>query len=130
MEKYDPTIEDSYRKVSGVEGADCSQLLCVFMLLGFCCWLISRSTFIYVSGTIVFDRAEEDFSILRAEGVYTSVRVVCILHKDAVASIDLKLISTFYLLLFSLSQQVEVDGQQCMLEILDTAGTVSQVSTP
>lgn len=26
-----------------------------------------------------------------------------------------------------LQQQVEVDGQQCMLEILDTAGTVSQV---
>lgn len=24
-------------------------------------------------------------------------------------------------------QQVEVDGQQCMLEILDTAGTVSEV---
>ena len=26
-----------------------------------------------------------------------------------------------------LLQQVEVDGQQCMLEILDTAGTVSQL---
>lgn len=26
-----------------------------------------------------------------------------------------------------LMQQVEVDGQQCMLEILDTAGTVSVV---
>lgn len=26
---------------------------------------------------------------------------------------------------FSPQQQVEVDGQQCMLEILDTAGTVS-----
>lgn len=26
-------------------------------------------------------------------------------------------------------QQVEVDGQQCMLEILDTAGTVSQSQT-
>ena len=24
-------------------------------------------------------------------------------------------------------QQVEVDGQQCMLEILDTAGTVSEL---
>lgn len=29
---------------------------------------------------------------------------------------------TFYSISF---QQVEVDGQQCMLEILDTAGTVS-----
>ena len=29
-------------------------------------------------------------------------------------------------LLAFLQQQVEVDGQQCMLEILDTAGTVSQ----
>lgn len=27
--------------------------------------------------------------------------------------------------IFLLLQQVEVDGQQCMLEILDTAGTVS-----
>lgn len=27
------------------------------------------------------------------------------------------------------SQQVEVDSAQCMLEILDTAGTVSQNST-
>lgn len=31
-----------------------------------------------------------------------------------------------YLFVF-LQQQVEVDGQQCMLEILDTAGTVSHV---
>lgn len=30
---------------------------------------------------------------------------------------------------FSLLQQVEVDGQQCMLEILDTAGTVSKLHT-
>lgn len=28
-----------------------------------------------------------------------------------------------------LLQQVEVDGQQCMLEILDTAGTVSELYT-
>lgn len=42
-------------------------------------------------------------------------------------TLALKLISTFPLL--SLLQQVEVDGQQCMLEILDTAGTVSQVCT-
>lgn len=27
-------------------------------------------------------------------------------------------------------QQVEVDCQQCMLEILDTAGTVSMISFP
>ena len=27
-----------------------------------------------------------------------------------------------------LPQQVEVDGQQCMLEILDTAGTVSELT--
>lgn len=30
---------------------------------------------------------------------------------------------------FFLLQQVEVDGQQCMLEILDTAGTVSELYT-
>lgn len=30
---------------------------------------------------------------------------------------------------FFLLQQVEVDGQQCMLEILDTAGTVSKLYT-
>lgn len=29
--------------------------------------------------------------------------------------------------MFLSQQQVEVDGQQCMLEILDTAGTVSRV---
>lgn len=28
----------------------------------------------------------------------------------------------------SYRKQVEVDGQQCMLEILDTAGTVSRIS--
>lgn len=28
---------------------------------------------------------------------------------------------------FFFPQQVEVDGQQCMLEILDTAGTVSEL---
>jgi len=28
----------------------------------------------------------------------------------------------------SYRKQVEVDGQQCMLEILDTAGTVSQLT--
>lgn len=34
-------------------------------------------------------------------------------------------------LLFCIFQQVEVDGQQCMLEILDTAGTVcSYCSNP
>lgn len=75
VEKYDPTIEDSYRKVSGVEGADCSQLLCVLVPLGSCCGLISPSTprFIYVSLTTVFGCAEEDFSILRARRlpVYT-----------------------------------------------------------
>lgn len=40
--------------------------------------------------------------------------------------------SIFYLFLFYflLMQQVEVDGQQCMLEILDTAGTVSVVGLP
>lgn len=86
--------------------------------------------FLFVCGTVAFDCAEEDFSILSAFQFTHSARAVCILHKDAVASIDLKLISTFSVLLFSVSQQVEVDGQQCMLEILDTAGTVSQVSTP
>lgn len=30
----------------------------------------------------------------------------------------------YYNLVISVFQQVEVDGQQCMLEILDTAGTV------
>ena len=30
---------------------------------------------------------------------------------------------------FVLFQHVEVDGQQCMLEILDTAGTVSATFT-
>lgn len=34
-----------------------------------------------------------------------------------------KYLSHFFLFFFPL-QQVEVDGQQCMLEILDTAGTV------
>ena len=36
------------------------------------------------------------------------------------------LLKKIYQIVF-LQQQVEVDGQQCMLEILDTAGTVSQV---
>lgn len=65
MEKYDPTIEDSYRKVSA-GGADCSQLLCVFMPLAFCFWLMSLSTpvLIYVSLTIVFECAEENLSTL------------------------------------------------------------------
>lgn len=64
VEKYDPTIEDSYRKVSGGAAA-CSQLLRVFVPLGFCCWLIPPSAlpYIYVCVTIVFDYAEEHFSI-------------------------------------------------------------------
>lgn len=37
---------------------------------------------------------------------------------------DLKL----KMLLHVFLQQVEVDGQQCMLEILDTAGTVSKLT--
>lgn len=37
----------------------------------------------------------------------------------------LHVLDKFIFFFFSLSlQQVEVDGQQCMLEILDTAGTV------
>lgn len=47
-------------------------------------------------------------------------------------SIDLKLSLTLSMAVpfyFSLLQQVEVDGQQCMLEILDTAGTVSKLYT-
>lgn len=46
--------------------------------------------------------------------------------------IDLKLnltLSESFAISFPLLQQVEVDGQQCMLEILDTAGTVSELLT-
>lgn len=47
--------------------------------------------------------------------------------------VDLKLSFTLsepvYIFFSSLLQQVEVDGQQCMLEILDTAGTVSKLHT-
>lgn len=45
---------------------------------------------------------------------------------------DLKLSLTLSMavpIFFFLLQQVEVDGQQCMLEILDTAGTVSKLYT-
>lgn len=42
---------------------------------------------------------------------------------------DLKLSFTLSEAVFFLLQQVEVDGQQCMLEILDTAGTVSKLCT-
>lgn len=44
--------------------------------------------------------------------------------------IDLKLsftLSESVPIFLFVSQQVEVDGQQCMLEILDTAGTVSKL---
>lgn len=67
MEKYDPTIEDSYRKVGPLH------------------------PHMFLEASIV-------------------QLVLVIIH------------SYDSLLLFL--QQVEVDGQQCMLEILDTAGTV------
>lgn len=76
VEKYDPTIEDSYRKVRRDA-----------------CWCMS----------LVDDPA-----------VPADWRLSVLLMSD------------FKSLTF-LQQQVEVDGQQCMLEILDTAGTVSQI---
>lgn len=39
---------------------------------------------------------------------------------------DSSLFVVDFLFFFVSLQQVEVDGQQCMLEILDTAGTVRQ----
>lgn len=50
----------------------------------------------------------------------------CILFKTLVGNKSLPLFTLMSSPL--LMQQVEVDGQQCMLEILDTAGTVSVVS--
>lgn len=38
-----------------------------------------------------------------------------------------RILGVIFHMMFSPQQQVEVDGQQCMLEILDTAGTVSGV---
>lgn len=59
------------------------------------------------------------------------VFITCsIWHMEYNVPIDLKLsftLSESVPIFLFVSQQVEVDGQQCMLEILDTAGTVSKL---
>lgn len=49
------------------------------------------------------------------------------LHTDLKLRLTLSMAVAIFF--FFLLQQVEVDGQQCMLEILDTAGTVSKLHT-
>ena len=94
VEKYDPTIEDSYV---------CSSLLGYFSLLRF----LIRFCFCFLS-----------FVLLYSWGVcqllYCLFGLQCFLF-----------VLKFCLFFNHIPQrkQIEVDGQQCMLEILDTAGT-------
>lgn len=83
VEKYDPTIEDSYRKVSSEAHS---------RHLHMTSWSFSKQLSYIIMLLII-----------------KTLPVVCLKQ------------------FFFVQQQVEVDGQQCMLEILDTAGTVSQV---
>lgn len=62
--------------------------------------------------------------------VFVSLGLVSSFYKQNMISLVTRSEVVHYLSLFFfiflLLQQVEVDGQQCMLEILDTAGTVSK----
>lgn len=56
----------------------------------------------------------------------TCVSITFVAHKhNGMQQLFFRIVFVTYQTLFLLQQQVEVDGQQCMLEILDTAGTVS-----
>ena len=100
VEKYDPTIEDSYRKVRTITirvCVVCDDAVCVCV----CVWVSECAL-----GTHLLFQSHYLMSVV-------------------VSWFMIHIILWFY----STFQQVEVDGQQCMLEILDTAGTVSYCCT-
>lgn len=111
VEKYDPTIEDSYRKVSENASVEME-------LIGCSCWVVSHH-----NGALVmswFNSLDLFSKSLYCKLRFSQFRIECVWHKNQA------LYFSHIYFSFLCWQQVEVDGQQCMLEILDTAGTVSE----
>ena len=108
VEKYDPTIEDSYRKVRTITIRVC---VCVVWWCSVCV-LCDDAVCVCVC---VSECALGTHLLFQSHYLMSVVVSWFMIH------IILWFYSTF--------QQVEVDGQQCMLEILDTAGTVSYYCT-
>ena len=124
------------QRVAGLEWADCKQLLCRFTSW-YCALVFSRVTHIIPLFLSLFCFS---FFPLLCLYIYYFFPSVCFLSWFLLhASFQIQnvwpltwnealqylcqLHKPFVLFL----QQVEVDGQQCMLEILDTAGTVSEL---
>jgi len=99
VEKYDPTIEDSYRKQVEVD-------------------FVTRNTTTVQPQPHSFIMPLREFKIvvLGSGGVGKSALTVQFVQGIFVEKYDPTIEDSY-------RKQVEVDGQQCMLEILDTAGT-------